>query len=120
MEGVLPGEPRPYVLRRGEGEHAMFFGDLFTVLLPGDETKGQFGIVISESPAGETIPTHSHNATHETFAVLEGAVRLFYEDAEGTRAPSCTPTPMPTTCGSARPTRPGTPWPVRSPSCSGT
>ena len=26
-KGVLPGRPEPYVLRRGEGEHAMLFTD---------------------------------------------------------------------------------------------
>jgi quercetin 2,3-dioxygenase len=82
-KGVLPGKPQPYVLRRGEGEHAMLFTDLFTVLLSGDETGGQFGIVTSESPAGDIIPTHTHNGTHETFYVLEGKVRLFFTDAEG-------------------------------------
>jgi quercetin 2,3-dioxygenase len=82
-KGLLPGKPQPYVLRRGEGEHAMLFTDLFTVLLSGDETENQFGIIVSESPAGDIIPTHSHNATHETFYVLEGKVRLFFEDAEG-------------------------------------
>src|SRR4051795_5058533 len=84
-KGELPGRPQPYVLRRGQGEHAMLFTDLFTVLLSGDETENQFGIIVSESPAGDIIPTHSHNATHETFYVLEGKVRLFFEDAEGTK-----------------------------------
>ena len=82
-QGVLPGKPVPFVLRKGEGEHAMLFGDLFTVLLSGDETGNQFGIIVSDSPAGDVIPTHSHNATHETFYVLEGKVRLFFEDEEG-------------------------------------
>ena len=80
---MLPGKPEPYVLRRGEGEHAMLFTDLFTVLLSGDETENQFGIIVSDSPAGDLIPTHSHNAAHETFYVLDGKVRLFYEDPEG-------------------------------------
>jgi len=84
-KGVLPGKPQPYVLKRGDGEHAMLFTDLFTVLLSGDETEGQFGIITSESPAGDIIPTHSHNETHETFFVLEGKVRLYFQDAEGTR-----------------------------------
>jgi quercetin 2,3-dioxygenase len=81
--GVLPGRPQPYVLRRGEGEHAMLFTDLFTVLLSGDETEGQFGVVVSESPAGDVIPTHAHDRTHETFYVIEGRVRLFFQDVEG-------------------------------------
>jgi len=84
-KGVLPGKPQPYVLRRGEGEHAKLFGDVFTVLLSGDETGNQFGIITSASPAGDVIPTHSHNATHETFYVLEGTVRLFFEDDEGAK-----------------------------------
>jgi quercetin 2,3-dioxygenase len=84
-KGRLPGKPAPYVLRRGEGEHAMLFTDLFTVLLSGDETEGQFGIITADSPAGDIIPTHSHNETHETFYVLEGKVRLFYQDAEGAK-----------------------------------
>lgn len=83
--GLLPGTPAPYVLRRGEGEHAQLFTDVFTVLLSGDETQGQFGVITSESPAGDIIPTHSHNSTHETFYVLEGSVRLFYQDGGGTR-----------------------------------
>jgi hypothetical protein len=37
-KGVLPGKPQPYVLRKGEGEHAKLFGDVFSVLLSGDET----------------------------------------------------------------------------------
>jgi len=84
-QGVLPGKPQPYVLRRGEGEHAKLFGDVFTVLLSGDETGNQFGVITSSSPAGDVIPTHSHNATHETFYVLEGKVRLFFEDGEGAK-----------------------------------
>src|SRR4051812_46801021 len=84
-KNLLPGKPVPYVLRRGEGEHAMLFTDLFTVLLSGDETQNQFGIVVSDSPAGDIIPTHSHNETHETFYVLDGTVRLFFEDEEGTK-----------------------------------
>ncbi|WP_219419546.1 quercetin 2,3-dioxygenase [Pseudonocardia nigra] len=87
-KGVLPGKPQPYVLHRGEGEHAMLFTDLVTVLLSADETDGQFGIIICEAPAGDLIPTHSHKATHETFQVLEGKVRLFFEDAEGTKTSS--------------------------------
>jgi quercetin 2,3-dioxygenase len=83
--GQLPGKPVPYVLRRGQGEHAMLFTDLMTVLLSGDETEGQFGIITADSPAGDIIPTHSHNATHETFYVLEGKVRLFFQGAEGAK-----------------------------------
>jgi len=80
---ALPGSPEPFFLARGEGERAKLFGDLFTVLLSGAETGGRFGVVTSDSPAGDTIPTHAHDDTHETFFVLDGAVRVFVQDRTG-------------------------------------
>src|SRR3712207_8040631 len=47
----------------------------FTVLLSGDETDGQFGVMTADCPAGDLIPTHAHDATHEVFYVVDGAVR---------------------------------------------
>ena len=81
--GLLPGAPEAFFLRRGEGEHAKLFGDMFTVLVSGDETGGQFGIVHCECPAGDVIPTHAHDDTHETFYVVEGKVRVFVQDRDG-------------------------------------
>jgi quercetin 2,3-dioxygenase len=83
--GVLPGKPDAFFLARGEGEHANLFGDLFTVLLSGDETGGQFGMFTCTGPAGDVIPTHAHDATNETFFVLEGAVRVYVQRADGTK-----------------------------------
>jgi quercetin 2,3-dioxygenase len=82
-KALLPGRPAPFVLRKGEGEHSMLFTDLFTVLLSGDETNGQFGVITSDCPTGDIIPTHSHDETHETFFLLEGKIRLFFVDAGG-------------------------------------
>ena len=82
-QGLLPGAPEAFFLRRGEGEHAKLFGDLFTVLVSGAETSGQFGVITSSSPAGDIIPTHAHADTHETFYVLDGQVRVFVQDRAG-------------------------------------
>ena len=82
-KGLLPGAPEAFFLGRGDGEHAKLFGDLFTVLVSGAETDGQFGIVTSQSPAGDIIPTHAHADAHETFYVLEGQVRVFVQDRAG-------------------------------------
>ncbi|MEZ0165244.1 hypothetical protein AB2L27_10790 [Kineococcus sp. LSe6-4] len=38
--GNLPGRPDPFFPSRGEGEHANPCGDLFTLLLSGEETEG--------------------------------------------------------------------------------
>ena len=85
-QGVLPGRPEAFFLKRGDGEHAKLFGDLFTVLLSGDETEGQFGIITCDCPAGDIIPTHSHAATHETFYIVDGKVRVFVESPDGQRS----------------------------------
>ncbi len=82
-QGLLPGEPAPFFLRQGEGEHAKLFGDLFTVLVSGVETGGQFGMIHSDAPAGPIIPSHSHAATHETFYVISGQVRVYVAYPDG-------------------------------------
>ncbi len=81
--GLLPGHPAPCFLQNGEGEHAKLFGDLFTVLVSGAETDGQFGIIHCDAPAAGIIPSHSHAATHETFYVLSGKVRVYVAHPEG-------------------------------------
>ncbi len=80
---ALPGKPVPYVLEAGEGERAHLFDQLFTVLLSGDETDGQFGVFTMEAPKGQAIPVHSHADVHEIFFVLDGKVRVVVEDNDG-------------------------------------
>ena len=81
----LPGRPVPYVLEAGDGERAHLFDQLFTVLLSGDETQGQFGVFTMEAPRGQAIPVHSHSDVHEIFYVLDGKVRVVVEDGDGER-----------------------------------
>ena len=80
---TLPGRPAPFFLAAGEGERAHLFDQLFTVLLSGDETEGQFGVFTMEAPRGQAIPVHSHDDVHEIFYVLDGRVRVAVEDADG-------------------------------------
>ena len=82
---ALPGRPVPYFLEAGEGERAHLFDQLFTVLLSGAETEGQFGVFTMEAPRGPAIPVHSHADVHEIFFVLDGRVRVVIEDLDGTR-----------------------------------
>ena len=82
-DGSLPGTPVPYFLGNGEGEHAKVFADTFTVLLSADETGGQFGMFTATCPAGDIIPTHAHEDTHETFYVVEGKVRVYVQMPDG-------------------------------------
>jgi len=82
---ALPGRPVPYFLEAGEGERAHLFDQLFTVLLSGDETGGQFGVFTMEAPRGDAIPVHAHADVHEIFYVLDGKIRVVIEDTEGER-----------------------------------
>ncbi|WP_028659593.1 quercetin 2,3-dioxygenase [Nocardioides insulae] len=82
-DGVLPGKPEPFFLSAGEGEHSRLFGDHFSVLLSGDETENQFGMILANCPKGDLIPAHTHAGTHETFFVVEGKIRLFVEMEPG-------------------------------------
>ena len=42
-------------------------------------------MITADCPPGKLIPTHAHSGTHETFYILEGKVRLFFEDDAGTQ-----------------------------------
>lgn len=77
---ALPGRPAPFFLAAGEGERAHLFDQLFTVLLSGDETEGQFGVFTMEAPRGPAIPVHAHDDVHEIFFVLDGRVRVAIEE----------------------------------------
>lgn len=82
---LLPGSPEPYFLSAGEGEHAQLFVDLFTVLVSGNETDGQFGVFTARTPAGQLIPAHTHHGVHETFYVMEGSVAVYIQGRDGSK-----------------------------------
>lgn len=81
--GVLPGTPAPFYLAQGEGEKSIVFDQLFTLLLTGDETEGQFGVFTVEAPKGEMIPPHLHTTTHEIFYVVDGSCTVWMDDQKG-------------------------------------
>jgi quercetin 2,3-dioxygenase len=83
--GVLPGRRVPFMLNNGEGEKSVLFGDLFTIMLTGDETDGQYDVFTSEGHAGDIIPAHMHPWTNETFYIVSGAVHLWLDDEQGTK-----------------------------------
>jgi quercetin 2,3-dioxygenase len=83
--GVLPGRPAPFTLTAGEGEKSVLFGDLFTILLSGDETEGQYDVFTAEGNAGSIIPAHLHLWTHEIFYIVSGAVHVWMDDEQGTK-----------------------------------
>jgi quercetin 2,3-dioxygenase len=81
---ALPGHPTPYFLAAGEGEKTIVIDSLFTILLSSDESEGKYGMFVIDGPAGDTVPTHSHNSHHEAIYVVRGGITIFLEDADGT------------------------------------
>ncbi|WP_062385536.1 quercetin 2,3-dioxygenase [Demequina iriomotensis] len=81
--GILPGSPKPFYLDNGEGEKSVVFDTLFTILLTGDETDGQYDVFSCEGNAGDIIPAHIHPFTHEIFFIVDGAVHLWMDDEDG-------------------------------------
>ena len=84
--GILPGTPTPFYLDKGEGEKSVVFDTLFTILLTGDETDGQYDVFTTEGGAGDIIPAHLHPVTHEIFFILDGAVHLWLDDEKGNKS----------------------------------
>lgn len=81
--GILPGSPQPFYLNNGEGEKSIVFDQLFSILLSGDETDGQFGVFTVDAPKGDMIPPHRHPTTHEIFYIVSGACTVWMDDQKG-------------------------------------
>ena len=82
---TLPTIGVPYLLDAAEGDRLVLFDQLFTLLSTSGQTEGQFDSFITEGRPGQAVPPHFHAATHETFFVLEGAIRLWMDDRNGRR-----------------------------------
>lgn len=83
FDGILPGHPAPFYLENGQGEKSIVFDQLFTILLSGDETDGQYGVFTVDAPKGDMIPPHLHTTAHEIFYVVEGACTVWMDDQQG-------------------------------------
>jgi quercetin 2,3-dioxygenase len=71
----LPGEEAGFYLDQGHGKKRTVLGELITTLISGQETGGQFSVLLLEGPADEPIPAHVHQQEHEWAYILEGKVR---------------------------------------------
>ena len=83
FQGILPGTPAPFYLDNGQGEKSIVFDQLFTILLTGDETDGQYGAFTVDAPKGDMIPPHLHVNTHEIFYVVDGSITVWMDDQKG-------------------------------------
>jgi quercetin dioxygenase-like cupin family protein len=78
-------EPDITVRRRGEGHSLAVVGDVYTMLVTGEETGGTYAIWHAVVHPGGGPPPHIHRREEEAFFVLRGELSLW---AEGERLPS--------------------------------
>jgi quercetin dioxygenase-like cupin family protein len=57
--------------RDGTSKHVALAGDIYTMLLTGEDTAGKFCLIDMQIPPGGGPPAHRHDF-EETFSVLEG------------------------------------------------
>ncbi|WP_144832868.1 quercetin 2,3-dioxygenase [Microbacterium sp. BH-3-3-3] len=82
---ALPAGPAPYFLGEADGDKLVMFDQLFTLLATAPQTSREFDAFLTEGRPGRPVPPHFHALTHETFFVLEGAIRLWVDDQNGHR-----------------------------------
>ena len=62
-------------------------GDIYTVLVSGDETNGKYALLHAVVPAGGGPPPHVHSREEEGFYVLSGEVTVTANGATTTAGP---------------------------------
>jgi quercetin 2,3-dioxygenase len=81
-DDTLPGEPKAYFLRAGEGPRHELFGQIAFQVLTGAESGGTLGITITEGPRSPVVPAHAHAVTHEAIFCLDGRMRVTTDGEE--------------------------------------
>jgi quercetin dioxygenase-like cupin family protein len=72
----------PFARARDEGEAIWFFGELDTVLAPGERTGERLAVVEHEARRGHAPPWHRQPGDDETFYVLDGEITFWAGDRE--------------------------------------
>ena len=74
---MLPGEPRPYVLRSGDGRAHLLIDQVGRVMVGAEESRGALSYTVLDGPAGGPIPFHFHEAEHDFFFCHRGQVQVW-------------------------------------------
>ncbi|HCB76752.1 MAG TPA: hypothetical protein DEP91_11380 [Sphingomonas bacterium] len=77
----LPGAPRAYVLKAGEGRCTLVAGQMIHTLAGTHETAGGFGAVVCQAPLDRgPIPLHYHEREHDTWFCTRGRLQVWCGD----------------------------------------
>ena len=64
------------IIRQSEGKQLNVLGDNQIVKLSGQDTNGQFELILQDNPPNASIPKHIHTNEDELFSILEGEVEF--------------------------------------------
>src|ERR1700751_16939 len=85
---TLPGEAVPYVIEAGSDRAHVLLGEVGRALAGAEESGGAMSVMSLDGPRAERpIPLHYHDAEHELFFCLRGAVQLWADDESRVLAP---------------------------------
>ena len=64
------------IVRQSKGKQLYVLGDNLTIKLSGQNTNGQFALIVQDNPPKASFPKHMHTNENELFSVLEGEVEF--------------------------------------------
>jgi quercetin dioxygenase-like cupin family protein len=73
----LPGETVPYYLADGDGRSHLLLGQVGRALAGSEESGGAMSVMTALGPAGRPIPLHRHEAEHDYFFCVRGAIQVW-------------------------------------------
>jgi quercetin dioxygenase-like cupin family protein len=79
------GKGAPYILAPGEGQQSLVNNTLRTLLARADDTYGDVSAMMCSGDANQPTMPHFHRNTTEAVFVLDGVIRVWLDDQNGTR-----------------------------------
>lgn len=79
------GKGFAYVLGPGEGEQSLANNSFRTQLARAADTNGDFGLLVCAGDTSRPTMPHFHRHTTEAVYVLDGVIRVWLDDQNGTR-----------------------------------
>ena len=78
--GAVPPEARGLHVPGGQGQTVWFAGDVYTVKLTADATRGSLGLIEASVPPGGGPPPHLHVKSDATFYLTAGELEFLEGD----------------------------------------
>lgn len=75
-------EPTTQYLRRGEGRRVWLNGDLYTIKVGGERSRGAMTLIEASVPPGGGPPLHTHDVEDEAFYVIDGVLAITAGDQQ--------------------------------------